>query len=419
MNELIRAILRIYLSDPSFYVQLLLFVALASSTLLLARWLRRVDHALPGWRWQGVLGHFYLPLFGLLGGRFISQLLLRAEWESAIFNRLYALFWVLLFYRGAVAFVHRVSPTNAPLIQRRILIPLALLFVVLRLAGQLGILLTLLNNAKLFTIGAGDTAFTVTLSLLIFGPLTLILIYVVTQGLRTLLVEDFLPNAGLGPSRAYATGTLLSYLLLIIGLLAAMAALGIDLTTLTVVSSALAVGIGFGLQDTINNMMSGFLIMLDPILNVGDMIEVTEERGMIRRIGVRNTVIEALDGTQIVIPNATLASSPVLNLSQSSRPVKVTLMIPVGINANARRIEETILEILGAHAAIRATPAPLIALDSFSQGAMTFKIVFWAESIPQATPVTNDVNLAIWEQMQTLGYDLAPVTVSPAETKGG
>ncbi|MDQ4078832.1 MAG: mechanosensitive ion channel [Chloroflexota bacterium] len=418
MEQVLVRLLRRYLSDPQFHIQILLFLGLAGAAWLLARQLRRAQWSLPGWRWQESLQPFYFPLFGLLGGRLIEEILNQLEWSSLTFRRLYALFWILLFYRLAVVLVRKIAPESAPMIRQRILLPLAILFVILRLAGQLSLLLALSNQIVLFRVGEGEDAFTLTLSLLIFGPLTLILLYVIAQGVRTLLVEDILPSAGLSESRSYATGTLIGYVILFVGVLMALAALGIDLTTLAVFGSALAVGIGFGLQDTINNLVSGFLLMFDPSINVGDTIEVANERGVIRRVGIRNTVIEALDGTQIIMPNATLSSSPVLNLTYSRRPVKVTTALPVAIGADPHEVEEVVMTILAAHPDVRETPTPTVTLQSFGQGIMNFQIEFWADHVLEKGNTTNAINLAIWEQMQERGYELAPVTVPGMERVG-
>ncbi len=409
MSDSLRLFLGYYLSDPLFYLQLFLFAVLVVASFGLARGLKRAVHALPGWRRQHAIHLFFFPLLGLIGGRIISEALERQGLEPLVFNRLYPLFWILFFYRGALAMLQRYDPDDAESIRRRILVPLAVLFVLLRLAGQLSGLLTLLNNVTLFTLGEGEQSFTLSLSLLLFGPLTLFLIYAVAQGVRALLTEELLPGAGFSPSRSYATGTLVSYVVLIGGLLTALGALGIDVTTLTVVSSALAVGIGFGMQNTVNNFVSGFLLMFDPFFSVGDLVEVSDERGVIQRIGIRNTMIEAADGTQIILPNATLASSPVLNLSRSNRPTKVTIPLPVPLATDPHRVAEEVRTILAAVPGVRAAPAPAIALKSFAPGQMNFEINLWVDSPSQADSTATAVNLQIWQRLDELGILLLPV----------
>jgi small-conductance mechanosensitive channel len=408
ISRLLQVLSRIYLTDPVFYLQVGLFAALALGAWLLARWLKNVQWRMPGWAWQSRLEIFYFPVFGLLGGRLLSSAFTWFETPLPIFGRLYALFWVLFFYRVAIVITRKIFPRDAELVRRRLLLPLALLFVVLRLAGQLNPILRIILQTPIFTFGEGTDAINITLALLIFGPLSIILIFVAAQALRTLLIEDVLPQAGLPSARAYAIGTLISYALIAVAVVVALTGFGIDPTTLTVVGSALAVGIGFGLQNTVNNLISGFLIMFDPMINVGDLVEVSNERGHIRHIGIRNTMIESADGTRTVLPNATLASSPVLNLNYSNRPFRVTLSIPVATDADPHEVQRVVRSIIADQPEIRESPGASVTLKGFSQGAMNFQVLFWVDSLAVADPVTTAVNLALWDELQQRGYLIAP-----------
>lgn len=416
INAALRGLLGVYLRDPNFYLQLGLFALLVVLVWLMARQLRRAQWTLPGWRWQTKLDPFYFPLLALVGGRLIAGAFALGGRELPIFARLYALAWVLFFYRLAVALVQKITPKRAEMIQKRILLPLALLVVTLRLVGQLGLFFRVLNQ-PLFYINRGTPEqIAISLPLIVLGPLSVFAIFAIAQGLRSVLIEDILPNVGLSTSRAYAVGTLLSYAMVIIGSLVALAALGVSPGSLAVFGSALAVGIGFGLQNTVNNFVSGFLIMFDPLINVGDTIEINNERGVIRYIGIRNSMIEALDGTQVVIPNGTLASSAVLNLNQSRRLVKVTLLLPLALTAEPHRVLAAIRELLAAHDGVENTPEPLVALQRFEAATMIVEVTFWVGSLAVKGSVTSEVNLAIWDELGRLGVSLAPPTVPPTPT---
>jgi small-conductance mechanosensitive channel len=408
ISRLLRLLSQIYLTDPFFYLQVGLFAALTLAAWLLARSLKKIQWRMPGWSWQSQLQSFYFPIFGLVGGRLLSSAFIWFETPLPLFARLYALFWVLFFYRLAVVITRKIFPRDADLVRRRLLLPLALLFVVLRLAGQLNPILRIILQTPIFTFGEGAEAVNVTLSLLIFGPLSIVLIFVAAQALRTLLITDILPGAGLPAARAYAIGTLISYALIAVAVIVALTGFGIDPTTLAVIGSALAVGIGFGLQNTVNNLVSGFLIMFDPMINVGDLVEVSNERGHIRHIGIRNTMIESADGTRTVLPNATLASSPVLNLNSSNRPFRVSLSVPVTTDADPHEVQRLVTTIIEAQPEIRERPGASVTLRGFAQGAMNFQIVFWVDSLAVADPVTNTINMAIWDQLQQRGYVIAP-----------
>lgn len=396
------------LTDPAFYIQVGLFALVAALAWLLARQLRRVQRAMTRGHWPAALGPFYFPLLGLTLGRLILSAFEIRRYTLPIFNNLYGLFWVLLGYRLAVAALERLRPTHAEMIRRRILLPFALLFVTLRLMGQLGVFFGILNRPLFYIAQGTPQQIAISLPLLVLGPLSVLAIYAAAQGIRALLIDDVLPGVGFPASRAYAVGTLISYAVVVVGTLLALAALGVSPNSLTVFGSALAVGVGFGLQNTVNNLVSGFLIMFDPLINVGDTVEIANERGVIRYIGVRNSVIETGDGTRVVMPNADLANSPVLNFSTSNRPSKAVLLVPVGIEANPHKVHEALRALLTAHREIRTTPAPSVALLSFAAGVMTFELTFWVPTTADKGAITHAINLAIWDELHRLGYELAP-----------
>lgn len=404
----LQALLWETLTDPAFYIQVGLFALVALLAWLLARQLRRVQRAMPSGRWQAPLGSFYFPLLGLILGRLILSTFEIRRYALPIFINLYGLFWVLLFYRLAVMVLERSRPDDAGMLRRRILLPLALLFVTLRLIGQLGVFFGIINRPLFYIAQGTPQQVAISLPLLVLGPLSIFAIYAAAQGIRALLVDDVLPGVGFPAARAYAVGTLISYAVVVVGTLLALAALGVSPSSLTVFGSALAVGVGFGLQNTVNNLVSGFLIMFDPLINVGDTVEISNERGVIRYIGIRNSVIEAGDGTRVVMPNADLANSPVLNFSTSNRPSKAVLLVPVGIEANPHKVHDALHALLTAHREIRATPAPSVTLLSFAAGLMTFELAFWVSPTADKGAITHAINLAIWDELHRLGYDLAP-----------
>lgn len=396
-----------YLTEPRFYLQLLLFVLLVGIAWLLGQHLRRADWTKPKYAWQPNLDEFYFPVIGLAGGWLISGAFNAQDDALIFFEELYLLFWVHLFYRFGLTMVKRLRPHKADTIRRAVLRPLALLFVSLRLIGQMDFFFEVLSQ-PLFIIGEGTAEqINISLPLLILGPFATVTIYITSQGLRTILIEDILPTIGFAKSQAYAIGTLVSYVVIVIGTLFTLAGLGISPSSLTVFGSALAVGIGFGLQNTVNNFVSGFLIMFDPLLKVGDNVQVQGEKGVIRYIGVRNSMLETEDGTKVVLPNATLANSPVLNLNQSIRPCEVVLFIPLTFQANPYKVQDVIYTILTKHKEIRTEPEPSMTLLDFEHGSMNFELIFWVSEPSHKKAVTSALNLAIWEELGRLGYQFA------------
>lgn len=398
------------LRDPQFWSQLVLFALISALAWLLARVMQRRQWTLPGRRWQADLSAFYFPLLALFLGRMVRAGMGRQGYFLSYFELLYKLFWVVLLFQVVDTTVRHLRPERAGAIRRSVLVPLLILGLVVQLSGLVEPLLSVLNGATLFRLGSGEGTITISLGLLLLGPLALLLLYALSQGIRSALIDDILPQVGLSESKAYAIGTLTSYFVIAIGTILVLNGLGLSPTTLTFIGSALAVGLGFGLQNTVNNMVSGLLMMFDPLMNVGDVVEVANERGTIRHIGIRNTVIEAADGTRVVMPNATLSSTPVLNLSISTRSAKQTLTVSVRNEANPATVAAAFTEVMAAHPNVRDVPAPLAQLREMDGGAFTFALTYHVKSNAEAPATLHDLSLSLLDRLHALGYELAPPT---------
>ena len=126
----------------------------------------------------------------------------------------------------------------------------------------------------------------------------------------------------------------LKAVLLVVAVLVALSSVGIDLTVLSVFGGALGVGLGLGLQRIASNYVSGFIILLDRSLSIGDMITVDKYYGRVAQINTRYTVIKALDGTETVLPNEMLVSTPIVNHSLSSREVRVAVKVAIAYSSD-------------------------------------------------------------------------------------
>ena len=139
----------------------------------------------------------------------------------------------------------------------------------------------------------------------------------VSRFVRFVLEEDVYSHLVLERGIPYAISTMLHYAILLIGFFVALGALGIDLTKITILAGAFSVGVGFGLQNVINNFVSGLILLFERPIKIGDIIEVGGNIGEVRRIGIRASIIRTKDGSEVIVPNGLLISGQVTNWTLS------------------------------------------------------------------------------------------------------
>jgi small-conductance mechanosensitive channel len=209
--------------------------------------------------------------------------------------------------------------------------------------------------------------FAVLLSALIFSRL-----------LRFVLTEEILPRIRLPRGVPGAVDVLSRYGVLLLGFFIALAAAGVDLSKVTLLVGALGVGIGFGLQNVVNNFVSGLILVFEHPVQVGDFVEVGTIFGEVRKIGFRASVLRTPDGADVIIPNGELVGTKFINwsLSDRLRRINISVNAPYGIEPD--RVIDILLGVARKHPAVLAEPAPLAIFDRFGESALTFTLFCWS-----------------------------------------
>ena len=155
------------------------------------------------------------------------------------------------------------------------------------------------------------------------------LAYLVSAFIRFALSEDVYPRTRLTRGISYAISSLLNYVIIALGLLLALGALGLDLTKVTILAGAFGVGIGFGLQSIVNNFVSGLILLFERPVHVGDIVEVGTTSGEVARIGIRASTLRTWQGAEVIVPNAQLVTERVTNWTLSDRTRRIDLRVGV------------------------------------------------------------------------------------------
>jgi len=166
-------------------------------------------------------------------------------------------------------------------------------------------------------------------------------------------------------------------LLMFVGLLLALSAVGIDLTALSVLGGAIGVGIGFGLQKLAANYVSGFVILAERSMRIGDSVQVDNFSGVITQINARYTVIRSLSGRESIVPNEMLITSRVENLSLADPKVWQSTQVSVAYDSDVALVTRLLLQAAAAQARVLADPAPSVVLLAFGADGLEFRLGYW------------------------------------------
>ena len=233
--------------------------------------------------------------------------------------------------------------------------------------------------------------------------LTVWVAYLLSAFIRFILQEDVYPRISIAPGLSYATSSLLNYIILSLGFVAALGVLGVDFSKVTILAGAFGVGIGFGLQGVVNNFVSGLILLFERPIHVGDTVEVGDLQGMVQRIGIRASVIHTGAGADIIVPNSQLVTDKVTNWTLSDRLRRVDL--PVGINygADPKKVIELLEQTARAHPEVLREPAPRALFMGYGDSAINFELRVWPIHFNQATQVRSDLAASVYDAVNAAG----------------
>ncbi|WP_220634649.1 mechanosensitive ion channel family protein [Georgfuchsia toluolica] len=195
--------------------------------------------------------------------------------------------------------------------------------------------------------------------------------------------------------------------LIVLAVMIGLPLVGIDLTTLSVFGGALGVGLGFGLQKIASNYVSGFIILLDRSIRIGNVIAVAGERGQVTRITTRYTVLKAATGVEAIIPNEVLVGSVVLNESSADQRVRFPLRVQVSYAGDVEQAMRLMEEAASAQPRVLAEPLPKASIVEFADNGITLELGFWiADSQVGTIALRSDINLAIWKAFGAAGIEI-------------
>lgn len=348
---------------------------------------------------DGVLFPLLLLLF-----TYATKALLSQVYPLAVFKVAIPVLLALALIRLGVK-VLQVTFKNAPLVRalERTFSWLAWLAMVLWVSGLLPVILEQLDDIK-WKVGSS----TLSVRNMLEGALTAGVVLLITLWISSAIESRVLRSATgseLSLRKAFSNAT--RAVLVFVGLLLALSAVGIDLTALSVLGGAIGVGIGFGLQKLAASYVSGFVMLAERSVRIGDNVRIDDFEGLITNINARYTVIRALSGRESIVPNEMFISNRIENLSLSDLQVLQSTVVSVGYDSDVELVMRLLIEAASKQDRVASNPGPGANLTSFGADGLEFTLNYWITDPENGQQnLRSRVNLAVLQALREHGIEI-------------
>ncbi|MDQ1638204.1 MAG: hypothetical protein QOF62_1543 [Pyrinomonadaceae bacterium] len=229
----------------------------------------------------------------------------------------------------------------------------------------------------------------------VVGVAVLLLTFSLASRLSSLLDRRLAKRGHIDPGLRYTIARLVRYLFVIVGVLIALKQFSIDLTSIAVLFTALSVGIGFGLQYIAADIVSGFILLFERPVRVGDRITIGEDEGDVQAINLRTTLVMTNDRVAIIVPNSRLVSQRVINWSYGDPRARIPIPISVAVSSDVNLVSETLLLAAKDVDLVLTDPAPKIQFLKFGDYSLDFRLLVWTRHPSRHPQIKSDINYRI------------------------
>ena len=242
----------------------------------------------------------------------------------------------------------------------------------------------------------------------VLGLFSILLVgYALSSVIRFLLREELLKRLHLKRGLPELISTTLHYLLLLLVLLFAVNAGGVALNKFTVLTGALGVGVGFGLQNIINNFVSGLILQFERPIRIGDVVDLgAGVSGPVTRIGIRSSTVQTFQGAEVIIPNASFISGNVTNWTLSESKRRLELPVGVAYGTDAKLVKELLERPARQHPDVLTSPEPEAFFMGFGESALNFELRFWVMQESNTVKVKSEVALEVMRLLDEAGIEI-------------
>jgi len=262
---------------------------------------------------------------------------------------------------------------------------------------------------------------TISLKGIILFGLTIFLAIWLARFIRLLLEKELFPRVKFGRGVPGIISLIVRYTIITIGFILSLTVLGVDMTKLTILLGALGVGIGFGLQDLINNLISGFILIFERPIQVGDTVQFGEKEGKVEEIGIRSSIIKTYDGSEVIVPNGKLISEELINLTLSDPILRIEIDVGTEYGSDPQEVIDILVMQAKLHDDVTKNPEAFAIFFGYGDFALNFRLYAYTLEVNSRLSIRSDLNLAIFQAFKeaniTIPYPIQNLNVNLSDKK--
>ena len=257
-------------------------------------------------------------------------------------------------------------------------------------------------NALNFMIGSWDikTEFILTAAVSVY------IVVLISKTVKSILLQEVLPRQSMEKGTQISIVRLVNYFIFILGFLLVGYLLGFDLTHLTIFGGALGIGIGFGLKEIVNNIASGLILLFERPIKIGDIIELGDETGEVKKMGLRATVVKTLDSAEIVVPNADFITGQVTNWTLADRQIRIKIPVGVAYGSDIEKVFTILLSCAEANPQVLSEPKARALFLAFGDSSLDFELRVWIHDFAERRTVLSELNNDINNEFEMAGIEI-------------
>ena len=230
--------------------------------------------------------------------------------------------------------------------------------------------------------------------------------FIISWAVQTVFMEEVLRRRQVELGVRMSMARLVHYFLILVGFMIALSALGFDLKNVTILGGALGIGIGFGLQTVVSNFVCGLILLFERPLKVGDVIELDGQRGQVKNLGLRATVVLTNDQAEVVVPNTDLISNQVTNWTLADRKMRLTIPVGVAYGSDVALVMKTLAEIAEENSLVLKDPAPQILFSALGASSLDFDFRVWLSDYNDRRRVQSGLLVEIDRRFRELDIEI-------------
>ena len=231
--------------------------------------------------------------------------------------------------------------------------------------------------------------------------------FLISWFLQKLLMNEALVKRRMERGVRHSIGKLIHYVIICVGFFVALSTLGFEISKLTIMVSALGVGIGFGLQGVVNNFVSGLILLFERPIRVGDSVEIDGKFTEIKRIGLRATTVQTVEQADLIIPNADLVTNQVTNWTLSNRQARLTIPVGVAYGSDVPLVMETLIECGRKQELVVGFRQPQVLFVSFGESTLDFELRVWVKDVEYRLKASSDLHQEIDRKFREMNIEIA------------